>query len=77
MCLCDERMASGSSRLNVLLCGCAAGLWAVCSFTRLSVLYAAERTGVEEGGAGETGETREEQETGIERWNNEQMQPFI
>lgn len=32
---------------------------------------------MEEGGAGETGETREEQETGIERWNNEQMQPFI
>ena len=46
VCLCDERMASGSGRLTALLCGCADGLQAVCSLTRPSTLCAAKRTGV-------------------------------
>lgn len=61
MCLCDERMASGSGRLTALLCGCADGLQAVCSHTRPSAPLAAKRTGVgREGvGAGKTGEVGE------------------
>lgn len=46
VCLCDERMASGSGRLTVLLCGCTDGLRAVCSLTRPSAQLAAKRTGV-------------------------------
>ena len=45
VCLCDERMASGSGRLTALLCGCADGLQAVCSLTRPFTLCAAKRTG--------------------------------
>lgn len=44
-CLCDERMASGSSRLTVLLCGCADGLQAVCSLTRPSTHCKKDRGG--------------------------------
>lgn len=51
VCLCDERMASGSGRLTALLCGCADGLQAVCSLTRPSAPLTAKG-----GGAGETGE---------------------
>lgn len=51
VCLCDERMASGSGRLTALLCGCADGLQAVCSLTRPSAPLTAKRTGEgEEGG---------------------------
>lgn len=53
MCLCDERMASGSGRLTVLLCGCTDGLRAVCSLTCPSAPLTAIGTGV--GGAGEMG----------------------
>lgn len=57
VCLCDERMASGSGRLTALLCGCADGLQAVCSLTHPSAPLTAKRTVVVGfRGAGETDE---------------------
>lgn len=74
VCLCDERMASGSGRLTALLCGCADGLQAVCSLTHPSAPLTAKRTVVVVGGQVRRlkwggCETGEERETGT-NWKN-------